>query len=78
MFETWAMQFGATAAVTHSNRVPSAIECILAKELWVAVSCYVDDFALVSPRVLASSVDHAAKELFDILGPGFKAFGSLL
>ena len=61
-FESWAMPFGATAAVTRFNRVSAALEYVLSKERGVHTSSYFDDFAPVSPGSLAAFADEAARE----------------
>ena len=86
-FETWAMPFGATAAVTRFNRVSAALEFVLSRELLIPASAYFDDFTLICPARLAESAEATSSEFFKLIGwpvkeakekpfaPEFKALG---
>ena len=63
-----ALPFGASAAVHGFNRAAMALNHLVHEYIGVPCTHYFDDFTIIVPKVLASTVDLMTKRFFEILG----------
>ncbi len=75
VFLLTALPFGSVASVYHFNKLSRILETIMGRLLWLLVSGFVDDFAQIEDRLLASSARLSSECLLDILGFDFAREG---
>ena len=63
-----ALPFGASAAVHGFNRAAMALNHLVHEYIGVPCTHYFDDFTIIVPKVLASTIDLTTKRFFEILG----------
>ncbi|CAE7537200.1 unnamed protein product, partial [Symbiodinium necroappetens] len=70
-----SLMFGSNAAVYAFNRVSRSIFFLLSRLLIIPLSCFYDDFPILTPTRDASEVDGMISDLLDILGWEHKRTG---
>ena len=66
-FQQYSMPFGGRASAVAFNRCARAIQW-LARQIFIILSCYYDDYVNVSPEERAKSSEEAFAMLLDLLG----------
>ena len=67
-FESLALPFGATSAVTGFNRAGRALRMIMSRLLFLTNTSFFDDYCQMEVAPLAESADSSALELMSLLG----------
>jgi len=63
-----ALPFGATAAVHGFNRAAMALNHLVHAFVGIPCTHYFDDFTIVVPEIISSTVDTLARRFFELLG----------
>ncbi|CAE7394666.1 unnamed protein product, partial [Symbiodinium sp. CCMP2456] len=67
-FESFALPFGASSAVTGFNRAARALRIIMSRLLYLVNTSFFDDYCQMELEGLTDSADYAALELLRLLG----------
>ncbi|CAE7480035.1 unnamed protein product, partial [Symbiodinium sp. CCMP2456] len=67
-FESFALPFGASSAVTGCNRAARALRIIMSRLLYLVNTSFFDDYCQMELEGLTDSADYAALELLRLLG----------